>query len=104
MSVAIEEARRALALGEVPIGAVLVMGDRVVARGCNESISTTDPTAHAEMQVLRAGARATGNYRLSDAVVYVTVEPCVMCVGALIHARVRAVVYGTVEPSRTPLG
>ena len=98
MSVAIEEARRALVLGEVPIGAVLVMEGRVIARGCNEPISTTDPTAHAEMQVLRAGARATGNYRLSDAVVYVTVEPCVMCVGALVHARVRAVVYGTVEP------
>jgi tRNA(adenine34) deaminase len=98
MRAALDEARRGLAAGEVPIGAVLVVGDVVVASAFNQPITATDPTAHAEVLVLRAAARATGNYRLTDAVVYVTVEPCLMCVGALVHARVREVVYGVGEP------
>ena len=94
MTEALEQARRAADAGEVPVGAVLVVGDAVVARGYNQPIGSVDPTAHAEILVLRAGARAVGNYRLVDATLYVTVEPCLMCVGALVHARVRQVVYG----------
>jgi tRNA(adenine34) deaminase len=98
MQEALDEARHALAAGEVPIGAVLVVGGRIVARAFNQPISTSDPTAHAEMLVLREAGRALGNYRLTEATVYVTVEPCLMCVGALVHARVREVVYGAPEP------
>jgi tRNA(adenine34) deaminase len=98
MRAALEEARRALAAGEVPIGAVVVVDDRIVARGFNQPISSVDPTAHAEMVVLREAARQAGNYRLTAAALYVTVEPCLMCVGALVHARVREVVYGATEP------
>jgi len=99
MAAAIEQARLALAAGEVPIGAVVVVvGGGIVARGFNQPIGAIDPTAHAEMQALRRAAAATGNYRLADAVLYVTVEPCLMCVGALVHARVGEVVYGTAEP------
>ena len=98
MHAALEEARRALASGEVPIGAVVVVDGRIIARGFNQPISAVDPTAHAEMVALREAARQAGNYRLTDATVYVTVEPCLMCVGALVHARVREVVYGATEP------
>jgi tRNA(adenine34) deaminase len=98
MQAALEQARLGLAAGEVPIGAVLVVGQEIVARGYNQPISAVDPTAHAEVVVLREAAKAIGNYRLLDATVYVTLEPCLMCVGALIHARVREVVYGAVEP------
>ena len=98
MREALEQARLALSAGEVPIGAVLVVDDRIVARGFNQPIGAVDPTAHAEIRVLRDAARAIGNYRLTEAVVYVTVEPCLMCVGALVHARVREVVYGASEP------
>jgi tRNA(adenine34) deaminase len=98
MREALDQARLALAAGEVPIGAVLVIDDQIVARGFNQPISAVDPTAHAEVLVLREAARAVGNYRLTDAVVYVTVEPCLMCAGALVHARVREVVYGAPEP------
>ena len=98
MTAALEQARLGLAAGEVPIGAVLVLNDRIVARAFNQPIGAVDPTAHAEILVLREAAKAVGNYRLVDAAVYVTVEPCVMCVGALIHARVREVVYGAAEP------
>jgi tRNA(adenine34) deaminase len=98
MGAALDQARLALAAGEVPIGAVIVCGDVIVASGFNQPISAVDPTAHAEIIALRAAARALGNYRLTDAVVYVTLEPCLMCVGALIHARVREVVYGAAEP------
>ena len=87
MAAAIEQARLALAAGEVPIGAVVVVvGGGIVARGFNQPIGAIDPTAHAEMQALRRAAAATGNYRLADAVLYVTVEPCLMCVGALVSA------------------
>jgi tRNA(adenine34) deaminase len=98
MQAALEQARLGLAAGEVPIGAVLVADSRVVARAFNQPIAAVDPTAHAEILVLREAARAVGNYRLTEAVVYVTVEPCLMCVGALVYARVREVVYGASEP------
>ena len=98
MRVALDQARKGLTAGEVPVGAVLVIGDAVVASAFNQPITATDPTAHAELLVLREAARAVGNYRLTDAIVYVTVEPCLMCVGALVHARVREVVYGAAEP------
>ncbi len=98
MREALQQARLALAAGEVPVGAVLVVGDQIVARAFNQPITGNDPTAHAEVLVLREAARALGNYRLTDATVYVTVEPCLMCVGAMVHARVREVVYGAAEP------
>ena len=98
MQAALEEARRGLASGEVPIGAVLVVDDHIVSRAFNQPIGAVDPTAHAEILVLREAARLVGNYRLTEAVVYVTLEPCLMCVGALVHARVREVVYGAAEP------
>jgi tRNA(adenine34) deaminase len=98
MRAALDQAHLGLAAGEVPVGAVLVVGDAVVASAFNQPITTNDPTAHAEVLVLREAARVLGNYRLTDATVYVTVEPCLMCVGALAHARVREVVYGASEP------
>ena len=98
MSAALEQARLGLAAGEVPVGAVLVFGDRIVARAFNQPIRACDPTAHAEVLVLRDAARQLGNYRVTEAAVYVTVEPCLMCVGALVQARVREVVYGAAEP------
>jgi len=98
MEAALDQARRGLAVGEVPIGAVLVIDSRIVATAFNQPISTFDPTAHAEILVLREGGKAAANYRLTEATVYVTLEPCLMCVGALVHARVREVVYGAVEP------
>jgi len=98
MAAALEQARHGLAAGEVPIGAVLVVDGSIVARAYNQPIGAVDPTAHAEVLVLREAARTVGNYRLTGATLYVTVEPCLMCVGALVHARVGEVVYGTVEP------
>jgi tRNA(adenine34) deaminase len=98
MAAALEQARLALAAGEVPVGAVLVVSGRIVARSFNQPITANDPTAHAEVLALREAARALGNYRLTEATVYVTVEPCLMCVGAMVHARVREVVYGAAEP------
>jgi tRNA(adenine34) deaminase len=98
MQVALEQARLGSAAGEVPVGAVLVVNDRIISEAFNQPIGSLDPTAHAEVLVLREAARALGNYRLTDATVYVTVEPCLMCVGALVHARVREVVYGATEP------
>ena len=92
------EAREALAAGEVPVGAVVVMDGRVVGAGFNQPIGRADPTAHAEIVALRVAAREVGNYRLTGATLYVTVEPCVMCVGAIVHARVGALVYGASEP------
>jgi len=98
MDAALDQARLGLAAGEVPIGAVLVIDDAIVARAYNQPISACDPTAHAEVLVLREAARIVGNYRLTNADVYVTLEPCLMCVGALVHARVRNVIYGAAEP------
>jgi|SRR5688572_8783345 len=98
METALAQARQGQAAGEVPIGAVIVVDGRVVARAYNQPVSTCDPTAHAEMLALRDAGKAAANYRLTDATVYVTLEPCLMCVGALVHARVREVVYGAPEP------
>ena len=90
-------ARRAAEEGEVPVGAVLVRNDEVIAEGWNRPISAQDPTAHAEIEVLRAGAAALANYRLVDTTLYVTLEPCVMCAGAIVHARVKRLVYGAAD-------
>lgn len=95
---ALEEATRAAGAGEVPVGAVVVLDGRIIGRGANCPISTHDPTAHAEIVALRAASLAQHNYRLTGATLYVTVEPCLMCVGALVHARVHRVVFGAPEP------
>jgi len=94
MRLALEQARRAEGSGEVPVGAVLVLEDRIIATGANSPIGRCDPTAHAEIEALRAGALALGNYRLSGSVLYVTLEPCLMCAAALVQARVARVVFG----------
>jgi tRNA(adenine34) deaminase len=98
MRAALEQARRAAASGEVPVGAVLLNQDGIIARGANRPIGGCDPTAHAEIEALRAGARALGSYRLTDTVLYVTLEPCLMCAAAIVHARVRRVVFGAWDP------
>src|SRR5271154_4347902 len=98
MREALEEAREAERRGEVPVGALLVRGDEVVARGGNRTIADCDPTAHAEIVVLRAAARALGNHRIEGTTLYITVEPCAMCAGAIIQARVPRVVYGADDP------
>ena len=84
--------------GEVPIGAIVVLGDRVIGRGWNQPISAHDPTAHAEIVALRDAGRTVGNYRLTGATLYVTVEPCLMCVGAIVHARIGTLVFGAADP------
>jgi tRNA(adenine34) deaminase len=94
MRLALEQARRAEVSGEVPVGAVLVLEDRIIATGANSPIGRCDPTAHAEIEALRAGALELGNYRLSGSVLYVTLEPCLMCAAALVQARVARVVFG----------
>ncbi len=98
MRLALEQAGRARAAGEVPVGAVLVSGDRVIAGGANHPIASSDPTAHAEIEVLRSGGRALGSYRLTDTTLYVTLEPCPMCAMAIVHARVRRLVFGAWDP------
>ena len=98
MRVALELAEVAARAGEVPIGAVVVIDDEIVGRGHNQPIGLADPTAHAEIVALRAAAAAVRNYRLTGSVLYVTVEPCLMCVGALVHARIGTLVYGATEP------
>jgi len=98
MEEALREAQRALVLGEVPIGAVVVCNGQVVGRGCNRPLSANDPTAHAEILALREAGQTLGNYRLLDSDLYVTVEPCAMCAGAITHARIRRLIYGADEP------
>ena len=98
MREAIVEARRALDAGEVPVGAVIVIDGRIVGRGFNQPIASRDPTAHAEIVALREAARTAANYRLAGSTLYVTIEPCLMCVGAMVHARVGTLVYGAAEP------
>lgn len=98
MHEALRLAARAAALGEVPVGAVVVLGGVIIGRGYNRPISAVDPTAHAEVVALRQAAAYTGNYRLGGADLYVTVEPCTMCAGALVHARIARVIFGTREP------
>ena len=104
MRMAVDEARRAMQAGEVPVGAVLVQGDRVVAAAGNAPIGLHDPSAHAEMLALRAAGSALGNYRLDDTVLYVTLEPCLMCAAAIVHARVRRVVFGAFDPKAGAAG
>lgn len=91
-------AARAQQRAEVPVGAVLVLGDRIIAEGSNRPIATHDPTAHAEIEALRAGGQAMGSYRLADTTLFVTLEPCAMCAAAIVHARVRRVVFGAWDP------
>jgi tRNA(adenine34) deaminase len=98
MEEALREAQRALALGEVPVGAVVVRNGQIVGRGCNRPVSANDPTAHAEVLALREAGANVGNYRLLDCDLFVTVEPCTMCAGAITHARVRRVIYGADDP------
>src|SRR6201991_5058404 len=98
MQRALELADAAEAKGEVPVGAVLVRGDEIVAEGANRPIASNDPTAHAEIEALRAGGQVVGSYRLTDTTLYVTLEPCAMCAAAIVHARVRRVVFGAWDP------
>lgn len=98
MQLALEQARRALEHGDVPVGAIVVRDDEVIARACNERETTGDPTAHAEVLALRAAAKVMGTWRLGNTTMFVTLEPCPMCAGALVHARVPRLVYGPQDP------
>ncbi len=98
MHAALVEARKAMASDEVPIGAVVAIDEEIVAAAYNQPIATVDPTAHAEILALRAAARKIGNYRLTGATLCVTVEPCAMCVGAIMHARIGTLIFGASEP------
>ena len=100
---ALELARRAGAEGEVPVGALVVLDGKVVGEGWNRPISASDPTAHAEIQAMRAAAAWAKNYRLTGATLYVTLEPCAMCVGAMFHARIARAVYGATDPKKLVL-
>ena len=100
---ALELARRAQEEGEVPIGAVLVLNDEIAGEGWNRPILASDPTAHAEIQAMRAAAQKVKNYRLTGASLYVTLEPCDMCVGAMFHARIARAVYGATDPKKLVL-
>ena len=104
MRLAIAEARHARERGEVPVGAVLVKDERVIATGGNAPIAMHDATAHAEIAALRAGGSLLNNYRLDDTVLYVTLEPCLMCAAAIVHARVRRVVFGAFDPKAGAAG
>ena len=97
---ALELAQRAQAEGEVPIGSVVVIDGRIVGEGWNRPIASSDPTAHAEIQAMRAAAQAEKNYRLPGAILYVTLEPCDMCVGAMFHARIARTVFGAADPKK----
>ena len=98
MSQALELAQEASSIGEVPVGALVVKDNRVIGRGYNQSIKNSDPTAHAEVIALRDAANTLKNYRLSSCDLYVTIEPCAMCVGAMVHARIQRVIFGAIEP------
>src|SRR5579863_5799251 len=104
MQAALALARQAEAAGEVPVGAVLVKDGAIIGSGWNHPIGAHDPTAHAEVAALRAAAQALGNYRLTDTTLYVTLEPCAMCAGALVHARVKRLVYGASDPKAGAAG
>ncbi|MBM3114404.1 tRNA adenosine(34) deaminase TadA [Jeongeupia naejangsanensis] len=104
MREALTEAGRAYALGEVPVGAVVVVDGEIVGRGCNQPITLHDPSAHAEMLALRDAASRLGNYRLPGATLYVTLEPCLMCAGAMLHARLARIVYATTDPKTGAAG
>ena len=98
MNLAIEQARLAAAQGEVPVGAILVHNEQVIGRGFNQPISLQDPSAHAEMMAIREAAKSLENYRIPESTLYVTLEPCAMCCGVMLHARVKRVVFGAADP------
>ena len=104
MNLALEEAKKAEAAGEVPVGAIVVLAGSVIGSGFNQPITAHDPTAHAEILALREAGLRQGNYRLSMATMYSTVEPCVMCAGAMIHARIARLVFGTPDPKAGAAG
>ncbi|MCS7101617.1 MAG: tRNA adenosine(34) deaminase TadA [Burkholderiaceae bacterium] len=104
MRLALDQAHNAWALGEVPVGAVIVKDGQVIATGFNQPIGHADPTAHAEIQAIRAAAERLGNYRLNHCTLYVTLEPCAMCAGAIMHARIARVVYGAADPKTGACG
>lgn len=104
MALALEEARRAGANGEVPVGAVVVRDGEILGRGRNRPVAAHDPTAHAEIVALRDAAAAVGNYRLAGTTLYVTLEPCPMCIGAIVHARVARLVFGATDPKTGAAG
>ena len=104
MEEAIREARKALAAGEVPVGAIVVLDERVVGRGHNRNLADSDPAGHAEVLALRDAGRRVGNHRLLNCELYATIEPCAMCAGALVHARVRRLVYGADDPKAGAVG
>ncbi len=104
MQAAFELARQAQVIGEVPVGSVVVKDGRIIGRGYNRSIADTDPTAHAEVMALRDAAHDLGNYRLLDCTLYVTLEPCIMCMGALFHARIKRLVYAAADPKTGACG
>jgi tRNA(adenine34) deaminase len=104
MARALDEARHAAAAGEVPVGAIVVVGGEIVGAGHNRPIAATDPTAHAEIEAIRAATKRLGGYRMPCAAIYVTLEPCVMCVGAMIHARIARVIYGARDEKAGALG
>ncbi len=104
MRTAIAEAKVAARVGEVPVGAVIVLDNKVIGRGINRTISDTDPSAHAEIVALRAAAQESGNYRLTNATLYVTLEPCAMCLGAMVQARIGRLVFGAYDPKAGAAG
>ena len=104
MQHALKLAKKAEAAGEVPVGAVIVLNGELIAEGWNQPISSSDPTAHAEIMALRAAGQKLDNYRLLDAELYVTLEPCPMCVGAMLHARLKRVIYAATDPKTGALG
>ena len=104
MAEALELARQAEQLGEVPVGAIVVLDNEIVGRGFNQPISRHDPSAHAEIMALRDAGKQVENYRLPDCTLYVTLEPCVMCAGAIMHARIKRIVYGAADPKTGAAG
>jgi tRNA(adenine34) deaminase len=104
MQEALDQAKLAAMAGEVPVGAVLVRDGKIISRGFNQPISNSDPSAHAEMMALRAAAHIESNYRLPGTTLYVTLEPCIMCAGAMLHARVERVVFGATDPKTGAAG
>jgi len=104
MQTALEQAVEAAAVGEIPVGAVVVIGGEIIATGQNRSIRDSDPSAHAEIVALRAAGSTASNYRLTDATLYVTLEPCAMCIGAIVQARVSRVVFGAYDPKAGAAG
>jgi len=98
MRIALQEAQKSREINEVPVGAIIVMNDKIISKSHNMSISQNDPTSHAEINALRSAAKKVGNYRLTGATFYVTLEPCAMCYGAIVHARISRLVFGAYDP------